>query len=87
MLWNIWRVFSFIKVVYASIEHIIIFHLQLKVGQWRIVGQMPLGVSDHCSVLLNDTHALLNSGAIGYYEDVGYTYIFDSIKQTFTKGI
>ena len=48
---------------------------------------MPLGVSDHCSVLLNDTHALLNSGAIGYYEDIGYTYIFDSVKQKFTKGI
>ena len=48
---------------------------------------MPLGVSDHCTVLLNNTHALLNSGAIGYYEDIGYTYIFDSNEQTFTKGI
>ena len=73
---------------YTSIQYaIIVFHFQLKVGQWRIVAQMPLGVSDHCSVLLNDTHALLNSGAIGYYEDIGNTYIFDSIKQTFTKGI
>ena len=48
---------------------------------------MPLGVSDHCTVLLNNTHAFLNSGAIGYYEDVGYTYIFDSNDQTFTKGM
>ena len=48
---------------------------------------MPLGVSDHCTVLLNNTHALLNSGAIGYYEDIGYTYIFDSNDQTFTKGM
>ena len=80
--------FIFVKALYTSTEYAIInIHFQLKVGQWRIVGQMPLGVSDHCSVLLNDTHAILNSGAIGYYEDIGYTYIFDSVKQKFIKGI
>ena len=32
------------------------------VGYWKIVGNLPLGMSDHCMVSLNGTHAVLNAG-------------------------
>ena len=34
----------------------------LLVGYWKIVGNLPLGMSDHCMVSLNGTHAVLNAG-------------------------
>ena len=56
---------------------------------WQIVGKMPLGMSDHCMVSLNDTHALLNAGEwLAEGEAMtGDSYIFDSISLEFTKGI
>ena len=59
------------------------------VGEWRIVGRMPLGMSDHCMVLLNSTHAILNAGEWLMEGDAmtGDSYVFDSTSMTFTKGI
>ena len=46
-------------------------------------------MSDHCMVLLNDTHAILNAGEWLAEGDAmtGDSYIFDSISLEFTKGI
>ena len=59
------------------------------VGEWRIVGKMPLGMSDHCMVLLNSTHAILNAGEWLMEGDAmtGDSYVFDSLSMKFTKGI
>ena len=58
-------------------------------GRWEIVGKMPLGMSDHCMVLLDSTHALLNAGEWLMEGEAmtGDSYVFDSISMKFTKGI
>ena len=58
-------------------------------GEWKIVGKLPLAMSDHCMIPLNNTHAVLNAGEwLGEGDAMtGDSYIFDSTSMKFTKGI
>ena len=49
---------------------------------------MPLGMSDHCMVMLNDTHAILNGGEWKGEGDgiTGDSYVFSAFSLEFTKG-
>ena len=49
------------------------------VGDWKIVGSLPLGMSDHCMVALDDSHAVLNAGEwlLEGEAMTGDTYILD----------
>ena len=49
------------------------------VGDWKIVGNLPLGMSDHCMVALDDSHAVLNAGEwlLEGEAMTGDTYVLD----------
>ena len=49
------------------------------VGYWKIVGSLPLGMSDHCMVALDESHAVLNAGEwlLEGEAMTGDTYVLD----------
>ena len=73
--------------IFWKIQNCLLF--PSSVGEWKIVGKLPLAMSDHCMIPLNNTHAVLNAGEwLGEGDAMtGDSYIFDSTSMKFTKGI